>query len=70
MISSTREVRGRIVRWHANEQPVLRRYTLSISSHIFLVLLVMARTQALREEKSLATSRFSSAPATSSPFCN
>jgi len=41
--SSTREVRGRIVRWHANERPVLRRYTLSLSSHIFLVLLFRVR---------------------------
>jgi hypothetical protein len=37
--SSTREVRGGIVHWQANEPPVLPRYTLSISSQIFQVLL-------------------------------
>ena len=37
--SRTREVRGRIVHWQVNEGPVLRRYTLSISSQIFQVLL-------------------------------
>ena len=39
-VSSTREVRGRIIHWQANEWPVLRRYTLSIASQIFQVLLV------------------------------
>jgi hypothetical protein len=37
--SSTREVRGRIVHWQANEWLLLWRYTLSISSQIFQVLL-------------------------------
>ena len=41
VMSSTREVRGRIVHWQANEWPVLRRYTLSISSQIFQVLLML-----------------------------
>src|SRR6266571_3377058 len=41
--SSTREVRGRIVRWQANERPVLWRSTLSISSQIFQVLLSVHR---------------------------
>src|SRR3989442_12339456 len=39
MDSSTCEVRGRIVRWQANERPVLLRSTLSIPSQIFQVLL-------------------------------
>jgi hypothetical protein len=39
-ISSTCEVRGRIVHWQASEWPILRRYTLSISSQIFQVLLI------------------------------
>ena len=34
--SSTREVRGRILHWQANESPVLRRYT-------FQVLLYLSR---------------------------
>jgi hypothetical protein len=38
--SSTCEVRGRIVHWQASEWPILRRYTLSISSQIFQVLLI------------------------------
>jgi len=42
-ISSPREVRGRIVYWQANEPPGLLRYTLSISSQIFQVLLVDIR---------------------------
>jgi len=44
-MSSTCEVRGRIVRWQANERPVLLRSTLSIPSQIFQVLLMVPNQQ-------------------------